>query len=174
MPLTRVKKENIVKDIEEKLDRQKAIMFMDFSGVKVKELTGLRNELKETGNEMEIAKKSLLGIALKNKKIEADVKKLSGEVAVIFGYEDEVASSKILYQFVKTNKKAKMLGGLIGSNFYDEKDVMRLAQLPGKQQLLGMLVGTINAPISGFVSVLHGNLRNLVYALAAIKDQKTN
>jgi large subunit ribosomal protein L10 len=174
MPLTRVKKENIVKDIEEKLDRQKAIMFMDFSGVKVKELTGLRNELKENGNEMEIAKKSLLGIALKNKNIAADVKNLSGEIAVVFGYEDEVASSKILYQFVKANKKAKMLGGMIGSNFYDEKDVMKLAQLPGKQQLLGMLVGTINAPISGFVSVLHGNLRNLVYALSAIKDGKTD
>lgn len=172
MPLTRVKKENIVKDIEEKLDRQKAIMFMDFSGVKVKELTGLRNELKENGNEMEIAKKSLLGIALKNKNIAADVKNLSGEIAVVFGYEDEVASSKILYQFVKANKKAKMLGGMIGSNFYGEKEVMKLAQLPGKQQLLGMLVGTINAPITGFVSVLHGNLRNLVYALSAIKDSK--
>ena len=172
MPLTKQKKESIVKDIEEKLAKQKSIVFMDFKGINVKDLTEVRNKLKSEGSEMKIAKKSLLGIALKNKKIEVDVKKLAGEVALVFGYEDEIAPSKIIYQFTKTNKKAKFVGGMVGTNFYGPEEMIKLAQLPGKEQLLGMLLGTINAPISGFVSALHGNLRNLVCALSAIKDQK--
>jgi len=47
-----------------------------------------------------------------------------------------------------------------------------LAQLPGKEQLLGMLLGTLNAPITNFVNVLEGNIKNFVYALSAIKDKK--
>ena len=65
-----------------------------------------------------------------------------------------------------------MVGGLVNNVFYGAEDMVKLAQLPSKKQLLGMLVGTINAPVSNFVSVLHGNLRGLVYALSAIKDKK--
>ncbi|MFA5087069.1 MAG: 50S ribosomal protein L10 [Candidatus Paceibacterota bacterium] len=173
MPLTKQKKESVVKDIEEKLAKQKSIVFMDFKGINVKDLTEVRNKLKSEGSEMKIAKKSLLGIALKNQKIEADVSKLEGEIALVFGYEDEVAPSKIIYQFTKTNKKARLVGGLVGENFYGPTEIIKFAQLPGREQLLAMLVGTINAPISGFVSALHGNLRNLVCALSAIEKKKS-
>ena len=60
MPLTKEKKENVVKVLEEKLAQQKSMVFMDFSGINVKELTEVRNELKSKGNEMKIAKKNLL------------------------------------------------------------------------------------------------------------------
>lgn len=172
MPLTKEKKEVIVRDLEEKLAKQKSIVFMDFAGIKVKDLTEVRNQLKTEGNEMKVAKKNLLRIALEKKNIDLDVKKLDGEVAIIFGYEDEISPSKIIYQFTKTNKKARLIGGLVGDNFYGEADIIKLAQLPSKEQLLGRLLGTINAPVSNFVSVLHGNLRGLVYALSAIKDKK--
>lgn len=171
MPLTKQKKESIVKDIEEKLAKQKSMVFMDFAGANVKELTEVRNKLKSEGSEMKVAKKNLLQIALKNKKIDLDAKKLSGEVAIIFGYEDEISPSKIIYQFTKSSKKAKLIGGWVGDTLYGPEEIVKLAQLPGKEQLLGMLVGTINAPVSNFVSVLHGNLRNLVCALSAIKDK---
>ncbi|MFA5009041.1 MAG: 50S ribosomal protein L10 [Candidatus Paceibacterota bacterium] len=172
MPLTKQKKQSVVKDLEEKLAKQKSLVFMDFAGTNVKELTEVRNALKKDGSEMKIAKKSLLNIAFQNKGINADVKNLSGETAIIFGYEDEIAPSKIIHQFTKTNKNAKMVGGLVNNVFYGAEDMVKLAQLPSKKQLLGMLVGTINAPVSNFVSVLHGNLRGLVYALSAIKDKK--
>lgn len=172
MPLTKEKKENVVKVLEEKLAQQKSMVFMDFGGINVKELTEVRNELKSKGNEMKIAKKNLLGLALKNKKIDVDVKKLDGEIAIIFGYEDEIAPSKIIYQFTKANKKAKLVGGLIGKDFYGPEEIVKLAQLPGREQLLGMLLGTLNAPISNFTSAIHGNLRNLVCALSEISKKK--
>ncbi|MDD4531581.1 MAG: 50S ribosomal protein L10 [Candidatus Pacebacteria bacterium] len=169
---TKEQKKDIVKDLESKIEKQKSIVFMDFAGVKVKDLAQFREKLKEEGNEMKVAKKSLMTIALKNKGVELDSKRLNGEVAMVFGYEDEIAPSRMVYQFSKENQKAKILGGFLESKFYEMADVVRLAELPSKQQLLGMLLGTISAPASNFVSVLSGNTRKLVMALSQIRDKK--
>ncbi|MFA5714722.1 MAG: 50S ribosomal protein L10 [Candidatus Paceibacterota bacterium] len=172
MALTREQKKNIIDDLESKIEKQKSIVFMDFTGIKVKELAKLRETLKESGNEMKVAKKSLMEIALKNKKIELDSKKLEGEVAMVFGYEDEIAPSKLVYQFSKENQKAKILGGFLENRFYEMADVIRLAELPNKEQLLGMLLGTLSAPATNLVGVLSGNMRKLVFALSQIKEKK--
>lgn len=172
MALTREQKQIIINDLESKIEKQKSIVFMDFTGVKVKELAQLRETLKESGNEMKVAKKSLMEIALKNKNIGLDSKKLDGEVAMVFGYEDEIAPSKLVYQFSKANQKAKILGGFLENKFYEMADVIRLAELPSKEQLLGMLLGTISAPATNLVGVLSGNMRKLVFALSQIKEKK--
>jgi large subunit ribosomal protein L10 len=172
MPLTREKKESVVKELESCLEKQKSIVFMDFKGIKVKDLSVLRNQLKEQNSEMKVSKKSLINVALKNKNIDFDTKNLSGEVAIIFGYEDEVSSSKAVYQFTKTSKEAKILGGFVENKFYSDVDIVRLAELPPKPQMIGMFMGTINAPTTNFVGVLGGNLRKLVFALSQIKDSK--
>lgn len=169
---TKEQKQNIVNDLESKIEKQKSIVFMDFSGVKVKDLAQFRDKLKEEGNEMKVAKKSLMTIALKNKGVELDSKRLNGEVAMVFGYEDEIAPSRMVHQFSKENQKAKILGGFLENKFYEMADVIRLAELPSKQQLLGMLAGTLSAPASNLVSVLSGNARKLVMALSQIRDKK--
>ncbi|MDD5639512.1 MAG: 50S ribosomal protein L10 [Candidatus Pacebacteria bacterium] len=173
MPLTREKKENIVAKIGDCLDKQKSIVFMDFKGIKVKDLSILRNQLKEQNNEMKVVKKSLINVAFKDKNIDFDAKKLSGEVAIIFGYEDEVSSSKAIYQFTKDFKEAKILGGFVENKLYSENDIIRLAELPPKPQMIGMFMGTINAPVTNFVGVLNGNLRKLIIAFSEIKNRKT-
>jgi large subunit ribosomal protein L10 len=172
MALTREQKKNIINDLESKIEKQKSIVFMDFTGIKVKELAKLRETLKESGNEMKVAKKSLMEIALKNKNIELDSKKLEGEVAMVFGYEDEITPSKLVYQFSRENQKAKILGGFLENRFYEISDIIRLAELPSKEQLLGMLLGTLSAPATNLVGVLSGNMRKLVFALSQIKEKK--
>jgi large subunit ribosomal protein L10 len=91
---------------------------------------------------------------------------------MVFGYKDEIAPSKLSYDFSKKNEKIKILGGFLENKFYDVSDIIKLAQLPNKEQLLGMLVGTLNAPITNLVGVLSGNTRKLVYALSQIRDKK--
>jgi large subunit ribosomal protein L10 len=172
MPLTKEQKQNIVSDLEQKIEKQKSIVFMDFTGIKVKTLAKFREVLKEQGSELKVAKKSLMEIALKNKKVELGTKQLEGEVAMVFGYDDEITPSKLVYQFSKENGQAKILGGFLENKFYQMADVIRLAQLPNKEQLLGMLVGTLNAPATNFVGVLSGNMRKLVTVLSNIRDQK--
>lgn len=169
MPLTKEKKENIVKDLESKIEKQKAMVFMDFAGVKVKDLAVLRNKLKEAKNELKVAKKSLLSIAFKNKNIDVDARKIEGEVGLVLSYEDEISGAKTINQFIKTSPNAKIIGGYIENKYYGSADVIRFAELPGKTQLLGNLLGTLNAPTTNFVGVLSGNIRKLVFVLSQIK-----
>lgn len=169
MALTKEKKESIIKDIESKIEKQKSIVFMDFAGVKVKNLSALRNSLKKAKNELRVAKKTLMGIAFKNKNIDVNAKEITGEIGLVFGYEDEVSGAKLVNQFIKTSPNAKIVGGYIDNKFYNSADMIRIAELPGKEQLIGSLLGTLNAPASNFVGVLGGNLRKLVFVLSQIK-----
>lgn len=172
MALTKEQKEDIVSNLEHSIEKQKSIVFVGFDGVDVKEITQFRELLKDGGSEMKVAKKSLMKIALKNKDIEFEPQELEGEVAMVFGYEDEIAPSKLSYDFSKKNEKIKILGGFLENKFYEVNDVIKLAQLPNREQLLGMLVGTLNAPTTNLVGVLSGNTRKLVYALSQIRDKK--
>jgi large subunit ribosomal protein L10 len=169
MALTKEKKESIVKELEGKIEKQKSVVFMDFAGVKVKDLSVLRNTLKAANNELKVAKKTLMNIAFKNKNIDINAKDMTGEVGLVFGYEDEISPAKLIHQFTKTSPSAKIIGGYIENKFYGPADVTRFAELPGKEQLIGGLLGTLNAPSSNFVGVLSGNLRKLVFVLSQIK-----
>lgn len=169
MPLSKEKKESVIKDLENKIDKQKSVVFMDFSGVKVKDLSVLRNNLKAAKNELKVAKKTLMNIAFKNKNIDIDTKNMTGEIGLVFGYEDEISPAKLINQFTKTSSNAKIIGGYIENKFYGSSDVIRFAELPGKEQLIGNLLGTLNAPVSNFVGVLNGNLSKLVFVLSQIK-----
>ncbi len=172
MAITKQKKQEIVKEISDRLEKQKAIVFADFSGMKVKDITELKTKLREKGAEFRVGKKTLMNIALKQKGIEADTKPMAGEVAMVLGYEDEIAPAKEVYEFSKTNKNIKILAGLLENKLIDQQQVLALAQLPSKAELLAKLVGSISAPSRNFVGVLQGNIRGLITVLSGIKDAK--
>jgi large subunit ribosomal protein L10 len=169
MPITRAKKEEIVKELSEKLGRQKSIVFADFTGLKVKDLAVLKAKLRAQNAEFKVAKKTLMNVAFREKGIEADPKSLAGEIAIVMGYGDEVAPAKMVYEFSKTNQNIKILGGLLENKIIALEQVLQLAKLPSKQELLGKLVGTLSAPSRNFVGVLQGNIRGLVTVLSKIK-----
>jgi large subunit ribosomal protein L10 len=169
---TRQQKEQLVKDLAEKIKNSKATVFSDFKGLNMKDMTTLRGELREKGVDFQVLKKTLLSIALKDAGIEVDVKKLEGQIAVAVSSNDEVEAAKIIAKLAKTNENLKIVGGLLGREVLNDEEVKALAKLPSKEELLSKLVGTLNAPISGFVNVMAGNLRGLVQVLKAIGEQK--
>ena len=138
----------------------------------MKDLSSLRKGLRQSGNELKIAKKTLINRAFEEKKKDLNIRDLGGQVGVVFGYEDEVSSSKNVYEFSKTHETVKILGGLLEGNFYGVSDIVRIAELPSREQLLGGLVGTLNAPISNFAYVLSGTLSQFVQVLSQIRDKK--
>ena len=169
MALTKAQKQKIIEDLKEKIAKQKAMILVDFTGLKVKDLSNLRKKLKAADNELKIAKKTFLLLALKEKKLEMAAEELKGEIAIVFGYKDELSPAKIVYQFSQENPNLKILGGFLENKFREAEEIIALAQLPSREELLAKLVGSISAPISNFVNVLQGNIKGLIYALTAIK-----
>jgi len=173
MALTKEQKQKNIKDLKEKVAKQKSMVFVDFTGLGVAKMTELRKEMKVEDCEFKVAKKTLVQLALKdfNKEIAEKVKELQGEIALGFGYKDEIAPFKILGKFSKQNESLKILSGTLEKEFIEQEQAIVLSELPSKQELLAKMVGSISAPVSGFTRVLQGNIRNLVYVLNAIKSR---
>lgn len=170
--LTKEQKKELVKELSEKIKASKSAVFVDFKGLKVKDATELKKSLRQAGVEYVVVRKTLLDIALEKSGIDANVKGMEGQIAVSLSREDEVSAAKIIDKFAKTNENVKMVGGVLGTQVMSEQEVKALAKIPSKEELLAKLVGTLNAPVSGFVNVLAGNLRGLVQVLNAVKEQK--
>lgn len=176
MAKTKKQKQAIIADLKGQMQQQKSVVMVDFSGVDSKSFFKLRDNLKDSGCSLKVVKKTLLQKMLENlnqKEFSQKVGEIKGQMALAFGLTDEVAPAKMCYQFSQENKNLKILGAMLDSQFYPPVGVASLASLPAKPQMLGVLVGTMQAPISGFVNALQGNLRNLVYALEAIKETKS-
>lgn len=173
MPKTRLQKETNVQELTQVIKDSKAAVFASFSAVTVKEAEKLRNECRTQEVQYFVAKKSLMNIALKNAGYaDADVSSYSGSVAIALAMADEVSAAKVLAKFAKVKESFVIGGGILEGRVIDATQVKSLASLPSREELLSKLVGTMNAPVSGFVNVLAGTLRQFVQVVSAIKDAK--
>ena len=173
MSITRQDKEKIVQNLSDKFSRAKSIVFLGFKGLTVKEDGELRSRLRSEDIDYKVARKTLIKRGLKEVNIEGvEDLELEGPVGTAVSYDDEVAPARLANEYAKTNKKLKLLGGYVSNKYLDATEIKALSLLPGKDQLRAQLVGTINAPVSGFVNVLAGNIRGLVNVLKAIEDDK--
>ena len=171
MAQTKDQKAKLIKDLAEKLKASKAVVFSDYKGLKVKDMTLLRKELRAEGIDFQVLKKTLMNEAMKEAGIEMDVKKLEGQIVIAVSSGDEVMAAKLIAKAAKANENLKIVGGILGTKELSVAEVNALAKLPTKEELLGKLVGTLNAPVSGFVNVLAGNLRGLVQVLKAVSEK---
>ena len=172
MAKTRQQKEETVQKLTEKIGRAKAIVFADYKGMSMKQLSELRDKLREVQGEFAVTKNTLLERALPASSFQLPVSSLEGPTATLFAYDDEISPIKILVKALKDFNIGKVKEGFLGSISLDEAKIIQLASLPGKDELRGIAVGVLVAPLQGMVSVLQGNLRNLVYALNQIKIAK--
>lgn len=172
MAKTRQEKEQQVQTLTDQLKEAKSVVFANFQGLSVQETEELRAQCREQDIVCLATKKTLMGRALKNIDMDVETKEFKGGIAAFFGTSDEVAPAQVVANFAKTHEKLSIFGGVLEGAFINSEKVKQLSSLPSKQEMLARLVGTINAPISGFVNVLAGNLRGLVTVLSAIKDNK--
>jgi large subunit ribosomal protein L10 len=172
MPKTKVQKQNMVSDITDKLSKAKSLVFADYQGLTMSQLSAIRSELAAQSAEFTVTKNNLLKIALKNSNQSFDDAVLVGPIATLFAFGDEISPIKVLTKAIKDNNDVQIKGGVMEGEFLSEAKVKQLSELPSKDELRAQVVGTIAAPLYGLVNVMQGNLRNLVYALEAIRKQK--
>lgn len=173
MQQTKQQKEALIAEVAEKIKGSKALVFANFKGVTVKNVTLIRQELRKSGSSWQVLKKTLLNLALKDAGVEVDARTLEGQVGVAFS-QDEVAAAKVIADFQKANKDVtfSIEGGALGKKALSVAEVKALAKLPSQDELRAKLVGTLQAPIASFVRVLGGNLSGLVQVLKAIEEKK--
>ena len=144
----------------------------DYRGLNVTEATQLRKELREAGVEYRVLKNTLTRLAV-DKVGFSDLKKdLVGPTAIAFSYDDPVAPAKILTKFAKAHKKLELKAGVVEGKIIDVAAITALADLPSREVLLAQVLAGFQGPISGFVNVLQGNLRNFACVINAIKEQR--
>ena len=169
---TKQQKQEILNLLAENLTKQKAMVFVDYKGLKVKDMLALRDQLKQVGSRLVVAKKTLLSRVMKEKGIGIDLKNMEGQIGAIFAFEDALAPMKAANTLAKSNEHLKILGGYFENEIQSTASIVAIANLPSREELLQKLVGTLAAPMSSFARVLQGNIKGLVVALQQIAINK--
>lgn len=154
-------KKEQVKELAKKVKDSKLVLFTDYRGINVSDVTELRNKVRETQGSYSVIKNNIIRRALAENKLETEKDVLVGPTAVIMSEEDYTSSLKAIYNYTKTNKEYKIKGGIIEGEVKNAEEILAIAKLPSKEELLSMLAGA-----------LLGNISKLAVALSEVQKIK--
>lgn len=170
MALTKDQKRSVVGDVSALLEQSKLTVVARYTGTTVKQVQQLRRNAQDSQTTVKVVKNRLVKQAAKSidKYKDTDLSLLNGQLLYAFNGFDEVAPAKVLAEFAKQHHHIEFIGAITSDGaFINASDVQELANLPSKDQLRAQLVGTIAAPLSGFINVMSGNVRGVLNVLNA-------
>lgn len=172
MAITKDQKVAQVQDLTKKMGDASSLIFAQYIGLSVAEISDLRTKLREQGAEMKVAKKTLIQIASKEAglpEIEGD--SLEGAVSVIFSYDDPLTGAQIAFKFAKDHKQVALVGGVFDGKILTKEQAVELAKMPGREELLATFVGMIRSPMNRFASLCNSPLSSFARALDQIAEK---
>jgi len=171
MPFTRQQKEEKLEIFKQNLEKQNAMVFVDFKGLSTPEISDIKKELKKLGAKFMVVKRKLFKIASQDvdKELSEKIGELDGQPAVVFSFEDEMAMAKSIYNFARKNENLNIIGGFFEKLVRNKDEVVEFAKIPSRKELLARLVGSLKAPMSKLDNALVYNIRGLVVVLNQIK-----
>lgn len=162
-----------VDDLKRQLEQYNDIIFADYRGLSVGQITDLRNRLREQQAVFKVIKNRFAKIALVQMEKADTSAFLTGPTAFALTAEDSAAVAKTLFDFAREST-LHVKGGLIEGGVFSGEQVEAYSRLPGRQQLIGLLMGTMQAPLQNLVYSLNGVTQKLVRTLQAVADQKAS
>ena len=171
----RSERESLMTEVRSRLETASYLMLADCRGMKSEQLRELRSQLRGAKTRVTVAKNTIIRIAAKDLGWDDSLSAyLSGPTAMVWGNGDVVQVAKILKNFIKGNNKLPLIkGGRVEGKTITAKDVDALAEMPPREVLVGQLVCTIAAPLSGLVGVMQQKVASLLYALNAVAKKKS-
>ncbi len=171
--MNRTQKEAFVADFRDKVGKAPVMYLTDFSGLDVKSMTTLRQNLKASGAEYLVVKNRLVKRALEDLDLPDITEALLGPTGVVLGYGGVVEPAKVISDFAKEHgDKPVFKLGVLDNKVVSADEIKRLAKLPPREQLLAELAGAFEAPMAMLATAMEGKLQEMSGLLDALKDQK--
>lgn len=161
-----------VKELKEIFANTKDYIFTDFRGLSVEKITELRKMLYEKDSSLKVVKNNYSRIAFNDVSINTVDDLLEGPTAIAFVRNDVSAIAKILFEYSK-NESIQIKGGLVDGKRLAAADIETISKLPSREQLIAMLMGTMNAPLKNLMYAMNGVAQKLVRTLQAVADKKS-
>lgn len=161
-----------VAEITEKLQNMAGVWFIDARGLTVKDTQELRRNIRKAGGSMHVYKNKLARIALKGLDLPECADVLAGPTAFVFCDDDIAAPAKAVKDFMKEHEALEMKGGVVDGAQVSVEDALKIAELPTKDQLIAMLLSTMQAPITGLARVCNGPIESFARVVKAIADKQ--
>lgn len=161
-----------VASLERELGEAAVAVFMDFRGLDAQQMVRLRRQLREAGDRCRVVKNTLVRLALNQRGAAGFDALLDGSTAIAFGQGNEAATPRLLQDFIRTNRSPlRLKGGLLGTRVLAPQELSLLAASPPRETLIADVVGSLQGPLTGLVSVLGGVMGGLVMVLQARTQQ---
>ena len=161
-----------VAEITEQFKSTAGCWFIDARGLTVKEVQALRTNIRQADGHMHVYKNKLAARALADLGLPEIPEVLAGPTAFVFCDTDVAAPAKAVKDFMKEHEALELKGGMLDGAAVSAEDALKIAELPSKEQLIAMLLSTMQAPISGLARVCNAPVESLARAVKAIADQK--
>lgn len=170
--ITRKMKEKMLEEITEDLKQAELVIVTDYRGLNVKNINSLRGKLRSEKCRYRITKNTMNRLACRQAGFEQLESLFEGPTAIAYSSADPVAAAKIFIDFARENEALVVKGGMLSGQMLDPASIKALGEIPPREVLLAKVVGGFQSPIYGLVGVLQGILRQLVYTVDAVRQQK--
>lgn len=165
-------KKEVVAEITQKIKASGSVVFVDYNGLTVAEVSKLRNKCREAGCEYKVYKNTLVRKALNDLGYNQFDNDLNGPTAIAFG-GNETAAAKVMVEAAKDyDKKVTLKSAFVDNSYVDKNGIKELASMPSKEQLLAKLLGSLQAPVANLAGILSNIVASLPRALNAVAEKK--
>jgi large subunit ribosomal protein L10 len=170
--MNKTQKQQELADLKAKMASAKQIIVTDHTGINVADMTVLRRKLKSVKSEMRVSKNTLLKLAIKDTNLEVLGQHFIGPTSIILGYDDPSVPAKIIYDSIKETERPRFKALYFDGVLYGPDALKTIADLPPRDVVLAILIGTLQGPISQFILVIEAASREFVATLEATVKSK--
>ncbi len=165
-------KKAVVAEVAEVASTAYAAIAAEYRGLSVSDMTALRVKAREENVYLRVVRNTLARRAVEGTDFECMQEGLTGPLVLGFSVEDPGSAARVMHGFAKENDKLEIKMVSIGGKLLPASDIEKLAKMPTKDQAIGILMGTMLAPIEKFVRTLVAPTSKLVRTVAAVRDSK--
>lgn len=171
MSKSRTQKEELLKKYKDLIESKSGYLLVNSDKLDTPTVTGLKIQLKDADANFTILKNSIFKVALQETNQPLQIQEFDGPTALITFESDPTQPAKLVKKIQKEKELLSPRSGVYEGEFLSAERVMQLAEIPSKEVLLSRLVGSMSAPLTGFMNAITGNVRGLTVVLKGISEK---